>query len=105
MAIQSFTKAGAAAALLALSACGPQGPEDLTDAQLAIATVQPVVSSQVPGPAGEILARCVVGNATPNELATLAGSALNGVATATDVTLISEILGRPDTVTCAQDNL
>lgn len=65
------------------------------------AVVAPIVAETVPGPAGEVLVNCIIDNASGSELLALAGQG----ATPENVTLVSNILARPQTVTCATSGL
>ncbi len=93
--------------LAALSACVAATPavqEMSNDAARAAAraVVTPIVSAQVPGPTGVALANCIIDNASATELFTLARAT---GADADTIRLTSDILARPETVTCATASL
>ena len=96
-----------AAAALALTACSDialpivqQSAEDAGRAA-AKAVVGPIVADTVPGAAGQVLTNCIIDNATTDELLILAAQG----ATPSNVTLVSDILARPETVACATSGL
>ncbi len=94
-----------AALLATLGACTTTGIgttvlSDEAARAAARAVVTPIVAQQVPGPLGVAMADCIINNASAAELLTLARSATTGV-NADTVTLTSQILARPATVTCA----
>mgnify|MGYP000486462745 CR=1 FL=1 len=94
-----------AAATLALSGCiAPAAVETAavdTGREAAKAVVGPIVAETIPGAAGVVLTDCIIDNATGAELVTLAATG----ASPENVTLVSDILSRPDTVTCATSAL
>lgn len=82
---------------------GP-GPEPVVEPVGARATVEPLVLAQVPGDGGAVLVDCVLLNATEEETATLAAAA--GTEPSEEVVaLISDILAREGTITCATEAL
>jgi hypothetical protein len=90
------------AAAAALSACTVAETVAVdTGREAAKAVVAPIVADTVPGPAGVALTNCIIDNATGEELFTLG---VQG-ATPTNVTLVSDILARPETVACATSAL
>ena len=94
------------AAALTLSACDvAQSVVETvavdTGRDAAKAVVGPIVQDTVPGPAGVALSDCIIDNASGDELLTLG---LQG-ATPENITLVSEILARPETVNCATSAL
>ena len=68
-----------------------------TGREAAKAVVAPIVADTVPGPAGVVLTNCIIDNASGEELFTLG---VQG-ATPENITLVSNILARPETVSCA----
>lgn len=89
-------------AALALSACDMVETAAVdTGREAAKAVVAPVVAQTVPGPAGEVLTNCIIDNASGPELLALAGQG----ATPENITLVSNILARPETVACATSGL
>ena len=90
------------AAALALTACDVvQTVAVDTGREAAKAVVGPIVADTVPGPAGVALTNCVIDNATGEELFALG---VQGV-TPENITLVSNILSRPETVNCATSAL
>jgi len=90
------------AAALSLSACAIiEGPMVASARDAAKSVVTPIVADTVPGPAGAILTDCILDNASGEELGTLAAQG----ATPASITLVSDILARPDTVACATAGL
>ncbi|SLN26393.1 hypothetical protein [Pseudooctadecabacter jejudonensis] len=91
-----------AAAALTLSACDMVEIAAVdTGRDAARAVVAPIVADTVPGPAGQVLTNCIIDNATGDELLVLAAQG----ASADNITLVSNILARPATVTCATSGL
>lgn len=89
-------------AALALSACATAQTTALdTGRSTAKAVVAPIVAETVPGPAGVVLTDCIIDNATAEELLRLT---VQG-ASPENVALVSNILARPATVTCATSAL
>ncbi|MCF2869600.1 succinate dehydrogenase [Octadecabacter sp. G9-8] len=72
-----------------------------TGREAAKAVVAPIVADTVPGPAGVVLTNCIIDNASGEELFTLG---VQG-ATPENITLVSNILARPETVSCATSAL
>lgn len=90
------------AAALTLSGCAMiEMPMTNTARDAAKAVVMPIVADTIPGPAGAIVAECIIDNASGDELATLAAQG----ASPASITLVSDILARPDTVACATTGL
>ncbi|MFQ3183004.1 MAG: hypothetical protein ACI9RO_000368 [Alteromonas macleodii] len=90
------------AAILILSAC--EVPKIIvldTNRAAAKAVVGPIVAKTIPGPAAIVLTECIIENASSLELNTLSeqGASLQ------NINLVSNILARPETVTCAQSAL
>lgn len=90
------------AAALTLTACDIVAPIAQTAAvdtgrEAAKIVVAPIVAQTVPGAAGTALTNCIIDNASGAELLTLAQQG----ATPANITLVSDILGRPETVICA----
>lgn len=90
-------------AFFALSACDVALSADPAR-EAAKTVVRPIVAETVPGPAGVVLSDCIIDNATGAELANLAGAAVTGAQPDT-ITLVSNILQRPQTVACATSAL
>lgn len=89
-------------AALALSACAAaQSAAVDTGRATAKAVVGPIVADTVPGPAGVVLTDCIIDNATPQELLRLAATG----ASPENITLVSNILARNETVICATSAL
>lgn len=88
----------AATALAALAACAPV--QDQIARETARATVRPILAERFPGVPLEPATDCVIDNARAGEIITLAGSAASGRATPEAVTTVSNILTRPDTISC-----
>jgi len=72
-----------------------------TGREAAKAVVGPIVADTVPGPAGVILTDCIIDNASGEELLRLAAQG----GTPENIGLVSAILQRPATVTCATSGL
>jgi len=72
-----------------------------TGREAAKAVVGPIVADTVPGPAGVILTNCIIDNASGEELVRLAATGV----TPENITLVSGILQRPSTITCATSAL
>lgn len=90
------------AAALTLSACSVAETMAVdTGREAAKAVVGPIVADTVPGPAGVVLTNCIIDNATGQELVVLAAQG----ATPDNITLVSNILARPETVACATAGL
>ncbi len=90
------------ATVLTLSACDIAETVALdTGRDAAKAVVGPIVADTIPGPAGTVLTNCIIDNASGEELFTLG---VQG-ATPENITLVSNILARPETVTCATSAL
>lgn len=94
-------------ALIALGACdlasqtSPLDTARTTARTGAKAIVTPIVAETIPGPAGIVVTDCIIDNASDEELVQIA---LNGN-TPEMVGLVSTILQRPETVTCATSGL
>ena len=90
------------AAALTLAACDvAQVVAVDTGREAAKAIVGPIVADTVPGPAGVVLTNCIIDNATGEELFALG---VQG-ATPENITLVSTILSRTETVNCATSAL
>lgn len=72
-----------------------------TGRSAAKAVVGPIVADTVPGPAGVALTDCIIDNASGEELLRLAA----GGASPENITLVSQILGRAETISCATSSL
>lgn len=89
-------------AALTLSACDIVETAAVdTGREAAKAVVAPIIAETVPGPAGAVLTDCIIDNASGSELLALAGQG----ASPESITLVSDILARPETVTCATSAL
>lgn len=89
-------------ATLSLTACAVVETAALdTGRDAAKAVVGPIVADTVPGPAGTVLTNCIIDNASGEELLRLAA----GGASPENITLVSEILARGETVACATSAL
>ncbi|MDA9208215.1 hypothetical protein N9O61_04940 [Octadecabacter sp.] len=89
-------------AALALSACSVAETVALdTGREAAKAVVGPIVADTVPGAAGVVLTDCIIDNASGEELL---GLATQG-ASPENITLVSQILARTETITCATSGL
>lgn len=99
----TLLKAVTAGALaLGLAGCQMSAPSlEQTTRDAAKAVVGPIVADTVPGPAGVVLTDCIIDHASLEELARLAA----GGATPDNITLVSNILARPETVACATSGL
>lgn len=86
------------AAALTLAACDVVETVALdTGREAAKAAVAPIVADTVPGPAGTVLTNCIIDNATGSELVLLAAQGTSPE----NITLVGDILARPDTIACA----
>jgi len=72
-----------------------------TGREAAKAVVTPIVAETVPGPAGVVLTDCIIDNASGEELFNLAAQG----ASPENITLVSTILARTETITCATSGL
>ena len=88
--------------LVLLAACAGTAMDP--DRAAARAVVEPVVAETVPGVPGAVLAGCIMAHATDRDVAAIAADAGEEARPET-VTLISEILARPETVACAAEGL
>ena len=87
---------------LGLSACATiDGASMDTGRDAAKRVVAPIVADTVPGPAGVVLTDCIIDNASGQELVVLAARG----GTPENITLVSNILARPETVACATSGL
>lgn len=90
------------AAALTLSACDvAQIVAVDTGREAAKVVVGPIVAETIPGPAAIVLTNCIIDNASGAELIALG---VQG-ATPENISLVSNILARPETVTCATSAL
>ena len=90
------------AAALTLSACDVVQVVALdTGRDAAKAVVGPIVADTIPGPAASVLTDCIIDNASGAEIIALG---VQG-ATPENITLVSDILARPETVNCATNAL
>lgn len=86
------------AAALTLSACALVETAAVdTGREAAKAVVGPIVQDEAPGQQGVVLTDCIIDNASGEELLQLATEG----ASPENITLMSNILARPETVTCS----
>ena len=85
-------------ASLATAACTPQMQDELAR-DAAKNAVRPVLQERLPGIPVEPATDCVIDNATAGEILSLAADAVTGP-TANTVEIVSDILSRPETLTC-----
>lgn len=83
---------------MAVSACTP-GIQDQLARDAAKTAVRPVLQQRLPGVPVEPATDCIIDNATASEILSLAADAVTGP-TANTVQIVSNILVRPDTITC-----
>ncbi len=83
---------------LVLAGCSSEFQDELAR-DAAKSAVRPVLQERLPGVPIEPATDCVIDNATSGEILTLAADAVTGP-TASTVEIVSEILVRPDTLTC-----
>ena len=88
----------AALALFAAVACSP-AQQDALARDAAKNAVRPVLEERLPGIPVEPATNCVIDNATAKEILSLAADAVTGP-TANTVEIVSDILARPETLTC-----
>lgn len=86
-------------AALLLAACSPQDMADKVGRRAAESVVLPVVSRYMPGPQAEGVTRCVIDNASAQEIRTLARDIAVEAGSATVQTVLT-IAGRPETLAC-----
>ena len=84
--------------VFALAACTQQMQDDLAR-DAARNAVRPVLEDRLPGIPVEPATNCVIDNATAGEILSLAADAVTGP-TANTVEIVSDIISRPDTLTC-----
>lgn len=83
---------------LTLAACTPEMQDEIAR-DAAKNAVRPVLQERLPGVPVEPASDCVIDNATANEILALAADAVTGP-TANTVEIVSDILARPETLTC-----
>lgn len=66
--------------------------------------ITPAVEEAAPGPASSVMTNCIIQTASSSELQTIAADA-GGATSASTLNLISDILARPETVSCATDGM
>ena len=81
-----------------LAGCGTQLQDELAR-DAAKNAVRPVLQDRLPGVPVEPATDCVIDNATASEILSLAADAVTGP-NANTVEIVSDILVRPDTLTC-----
>lgn len=84
--------------VVTLAACTPEMQDELAR-DAAKNAVRPVLQDRLPGVPVEPATDCVIDNATAKEILALAADAVTGP-TANTVEIVSDILVRPDTLTC-----
>ncbi|MDD9978852.1 MAG: hypothetical protein OXQ30_14155 [Boseongicola sp.] len=84
--------------LLALAAC-TTAQQDRLAQDAAKQAIRPVLAERLPGVPVEPAVDCVIENASANEILVLAADAVTGP-TASTVEIVTDILARPDTITC-----
>jgi uncharacterized membrane protein YeaQ/YmgE (transglycosylase-associated protein family) len=87
-----------AAAVIALIA-GTHAMALTPDQDKALALIGPMLQEVAPGAGGQVLATCVVGAATPEELAQLV--AATGPSAEVGA-IINAVIARPETIACLQ---
>lgn len=85
--------------ILLLTACSPTDVADKVGRRAAESVVLPVVSQYMPGPQAQGVTRCVIDNATANEIQTLARDIAVQAGTSTVQTVMG-IAARPETLAC-----
>lgn len=80
------------------AACTPQQQDELAR-DAAKNAVRPVIQQRLPGVPVEPATDCIIDNATAGEILSLAADAVTGP-TANTVEIVSDILSRPETLTC-----
>ncbi len=88
-----------AVALLALAACDPAQTVDDLGRRTAETVVKPIVDDSMTEPQAAIVTRCVVQNASADEIKMLIRDVGNAAGTATEAT-VRTILLRPATLGC-----
>lgn len=81
-----------------VAACTPQQQDELAR-DAAKNAVRPVIQQRLPGVPVEPATDCIIDNATAGEILSLAADAVTGP-TANTVEIVSDILSRPETLTC-----
>ena len=85
--------------ILLLTACSPTDVADKVGRRAAESVVLPVVSQYMPGPQAQGVTRCVIDNATANEIQTLARDIAVQAGSSTVQTVMG-IAARPETLAC-----
>lgn len=85
--------------ILLLTACSPTDVADKVGRRAAESVVLPVVSQYMPGPQAQGVTRCVIDNASANEIQTLARDIAVQAGTSTVQTVMG-IAARPETLAC-----
>ena len=88
-----------AVALLALAACDPAQTVDDLGRRTAETVVKPIVDDSMTEPQAAIVTRCVVQNATADEVRLLIRDVGTAAGTSTEAT-VRDILLRPATLSC-----
>lgn len=88
-----------AVALVSLAACDPARAVDDLGRRTAQTVVKPIVNDSMPEPQAAIVTRCVVQNATSDEVRGLIRDVGNPAGTAT-IAAVRTILQRPATLGC-----
>lgn len=87
------------ALLLILAACSPTDVADKIGRRAAESVVLPIVSQYLPGPQAQGVTRCIIDNASANEIQTLARDIAVQAGSSTVQTVLG-IAARPETLTC-----
>ncbi len=87
-----------------VAACSPQAQDDIAR-QAARSAITPVIQDKFPGVPVQPAVDCVINNATAPQIRALAVDAVAG-ATASTVEIVTQIVSKPETLTClAADGL
>jgi len=84
--------------LMLVAACTP-AQQDTLARNAARQAIRPVLAEQFPGVPLEPATDCIIDNATAAEILALAADAVTGP-TASTVQMVTNIISRPDTITC-----
>ena len=84
--------------ILGFAACTPAA-QDALARDAARQAIRPVLAEQFPGVPLEPATDCIIDNANSSEIFALAADAVTGP-TASTVQIVSDIISRPETITC-----
>lgn len=99
MALFSYSaRTTAVVSIVALAGCSSEFQDELAR-DAAKSAVRPVLQDRLPGVPVEPATDCVIDNASSSEILSLAADAVTGP-TASTVEIVSDILVRPDTLSC-----